>query len=150
MVTGLGSVLPGGAGRAGAGSGGWFEGNGRAAGVPGRAAWRGLARSTVRAGAPTAGVSSLRQKRCTVSASARTACGQLLGTRSSGVKRSCGDVSELSRYYMAPGTRVQRQDCSVLNVQCRRQIILQYRALPRENDIYSLKRPTVFRVGYLI
>lgn len=35
MVAGLGSVLPGGAGRAGAGSGGWFEGSGRAAGVAG-------------------------------------------------------------------------------------------------------------------
>ena len=34
-MTGLGSVLPGGAGRAGAGSGGWFEGNGHAAGVAG-------------------------------------------------------------------------------------------------------------------
>lgn len=35
MVAGLGSVLPGGAGRAGAGAGGCCEGSGRAAGVAG-------------------------------------------------------------------------------------------------------------------
>ena len=80
-MTGLGSVLPGGAGRAGAGSGGWFEGNGHAAGVAGAGGLVGPREVDGPSRSHPGRRLVTPPEKVHWTFSTRTVCGQLLGTQ---------------------------------------------------------------------